>query len=111
MAWGWLRLVVLLSCGSMLVHELRYLAAYGDAAGVALSEHGHGYLALVMPLAGVLLAAVSGHLLWLFAGRRPEALGARRRMTAATFTLALLSIYTGQEWLEGVLASGHPGDL
>lgn len=110
MAWSRLRLVVLLSFGSMLVHELRYLAAYGDAADAALSEHGHAYLDLVIPLAGLLLAAVSGQLLWLFAGRHPGASGARRPM-AATLTLALLSIHTGQEWLEGALASGHPGGL
>ncbi|CAA9477852.1 MAG: hypothetical protein AVDCRST_MAG69-566 [uncultured Solirubrobacteraceae bacterium] len=111
MAWSRLRLVVLLCFGSMLVHELRYLAVYGDAADAALSEHGHGYLAVLMPLAGLLLAAVSGHLLWLVAGRRPGALCARRPVTAATLTLALLGIYTGQEWLEGMLAAGHPGGL
>jgi hypothetical protein len=106
-----LRVVGLLGFGSLLVHELRYRVAYGDAADATLSAHGHAYLAVVTPLVGLLLAALSGHFLWAVAARRGGAFRAQRRTTAAVFTLVLLSIYTGQELLEGMLASGHPGWL
>jgi hypothetical protein len=106
-----LRLVALLCSGALAVHELRYLAGYGGAADEALSDHGHAYLAAVMPLLALLLAALFGHFMWGLAGRREGGWSAGRCTTALAFAGALLAIYTGQELVEGLLAPGHPEGL
>src|SRR5215218_3807227 len=45
-----LRAMALLAPGTLAVHELRYLAAYGGDAQPSLDHQGHAYLAALTPL-------------------------------------------------------------
>lgn len=110
-----LRPIALLAAGSLALHELRYAYGYGARSRTALAEHGHGYLAAVEGLAVLLaLAAVAGLGLALVRAR----LGGGRSGSAGSFghiwlgsSAALWTIYVLQEWLEGLLAPGHPAGL
>ena len=102
-------MAVLLGTGSLVVHETRYLLASGHGTGHGAS--GHGYLTVLIPLVGLLLAAAAAHFTWSLATRRPELLKLGRRRTAGFFASALLMIYVGQESVEGILAPGHPDGL
>ena len=98
------------------VHQLRYLLAFGPAASAELQRQGHSYLHSVAPWIVVALAWAAGAFL--------SALG--RAMSGHTsvprYGLSLLAlwlvcatslvvIYSGQEFLEGLLATGHPAGL
>ena len=48
------RAVALHTAGSIMVHELRYVAAYGRHADQALMEQGHSYFPLLGSLAIIL---------------------------------------------------------
>ena len=110
------RVASLLSLGSLAVHELRYLLAYGDRAGHALAQQGHGYLS---DLGGALTAlGLGGLLATLFAGALlPQARRARGSRSAAfgraaaLYALALAATFCVQELAEGALAAGHPEGL
>ena len=102
-----LRCAAWLLAGSLAVHELRYLFAFGDGASQRLGETGHGYLTLLMPVATMALAFVAGRAIV-----RPGAEPTRSwRATWALLAAALLGIYTVQELAEGWLAAGHPNGL
>ncbi|MFN8159454.1 MAG: hypothetical protein U0R52_00200 [Solirubrobacterales bacterium] len=103
----------LVALGAFALHQLRYLAGYGSAAGAELAHQGHGYLAGATPvlaalalsglLAGPLRAALRR------AGPAPRGAGPlalRRR--ALLFGLAMLAVLCFQESLEGALSAGHP---
>jgi hypothetical protein len=96
------------------VHHLRYVIAYGADATGALQSQGHAYLGALAPLLVVTFAAAVGGFLGKLAERWNGAEAERsvrtRRLWFAA-TLALIAVYAGQESLEGVLASGHPGGL
>jgi hypothetical protein len=99
-----LRAGALLAAGSLAVHELRYLLAYGDPAAVG----GHGYLAFVAPLVAVALAIACG--VWLaHVGRGSSA--PARTLTWLRASAALLGVYVVQETVEALAAAGHPGLL
>jgi hypothetical protein len=114
--WPKLRGLSLLAAGSVLVHELRYVAGYGGDAGEALAEQGHSYLPWFEALASVLLVTA----LWRFGaallrasrGAGPE-LGAAPRFgpTWLASSLALAAVYTAQEGFEGTFAPGHPAGV
>ena len=108
---------MLISVGALGVHELRYLIAYRGSAAHELSVQGHGYLRLVTPLVvGALVLAIAS-----FAGRLLRAVGGggpggepvlpSLRRTWALLSAVLVTIYVCQEWIEGMLASGHPGGV
>jgi hypothetical protein len=109
-----LRAGALIAASALALHELRYLAGYGDRAGQAIAEQGHSYLpaagalvALALALAGVQLAGVlSGALRGSTDERR-----APFPLVWALASAALLAIYAGQEITEGLLAAGHPAGL
>ena len=109
-----LRAGALIAAAALALHELRYLAGYGDRAGQAIAEQGHSYLpaagglvALALALAGVQLAAVlSGALCGPADERRPPF-----AVVWALASAALLAVYAGQELTEGLLAAGHPAGL
>ncbi|HEX6459829.1 MAG TPA: hypothetical protein VF032_12985 [Thermoleophilaceae bacterium] len=115
---GWrIRAGALIALGALGVHDIRYLLAYGSGAGHELSLQGHGYLRLATPLvAGLVVLAAAA-----FAARvmRAYAVGeeGERRALPSTrrlwgFASALLvCVYASQEWVEGTLASGHPGGI
>jgi len=103
---------VLLPAAAFAVHQLRYELAYGSRSGAALAAQGHGYQNSLAPWVVLLLALGLGAFLARFAHAaqgRPS-MGDRRSF-AAVFAIAwalLLSMYSVQEWLEGVFAVGHP---
>ena len=108
--------VALLPGAAMAVHQLRYLLAYGGGADQALSEQGHAYLSSMTPWVVFLCAAALGA----FLGRLARAwrLGEAEEHSAASplvvwvaAATGLIALYTGQELLEGLLASGHPPGL
>ena len=99
----------LLLAANVVVHELRYLLAYGDEAPEVLSHEGHGYLNAVTPLLGLIAAFALARLLVRTAAsipvttRRP-----RLRVMWPACSAALFGLYCSQELLEGVLFGGHP---
>ncbi len=109
------RAIALLPLAALGVHQLRYRLAFGDEAGHELAAQGHTYLASLTPLLALAAAAGAAELLVRLArawrggdgGPRPVPFA---RLVAAT-AAALVAIYAGQELLEGLLASGHPGGL
>jgi hypothetical protein len=113
------RTAALIALGAFVVHQLRYLAGYGDAAGSELARQGHGYLTGALPiLAAFLLSAVAAGLLRAALGRHsvpPAGRPGRRRDTvgrrAGLFAAAIIVVFCSQESLEGALSAGHPGGL
>lgn len=108
-----LRITAGLSAGALAVHELRYRLAYGNDAAAALQHQGHAYLNVATPVIGMVLACLLGHLLHSLCARTERHGGpAPSRLVAGVgFASGLLAIYTAQELLEGVLATGHPPGL
>ncbi len=108
--------VALLPPAAFVVHELRYVLAFGGAAGVELQRTGHSYLHSVVPWLVLLLALVVGGFLRAlaraFSGQHSVA---RYSMSFAGLWLAcsacLVAIYVSQEFLEGLFATGHPAGL
>ena len=105
-----LKTSALIALGAFAVHQLRYLAGYGDSAGTALGAQGHAYLAALMPVLVVLAASsVLGAIVAVALSRRP---GAPSRGPGWAFcAAALLVVFGVQETTEGLLSSGHPGGL
>lgn len=115
-----LRSIALLVAGSLALHDLRYAFGYGSRARAALVEHGHGYLTAFEGLAVLLaLAAVAGLGLGLLRARlgdgQPGSPGSHSPGAFGHVWLgsgaALWTIYVVQEWLEGLMAAGHPAGL
>jgi hypothetical protein len=105
--------VGLLPPAALAVHELRYLLAYGGSASIELQRQGHSYLHSVVPwivLVGALV--VGGFLRALGRAFSGHTSGHRLTISFAGLWLAcaacLIVIYAGQEFLEGLLATGHP---
>jgi len=108
--------VALLPAAAFVVHQLRFLLAFGGTAGVELQRTGHSYLHSVVPWIVLLIALTAGGFLRA-AGR---ALAGQRSLPSyalslsglwALCALALIAIYVTQELLEGLLATGHPAGL
>jgi hypothetical protein len=104
---------------TVLVHQLRYLLAYGPGAGHELVEQGDAYTRSLVPwLAAVLLPLFLGGLV-LAVARSARARGATRAVAAGEVSpprssvlwagafAALLAGYVAQESLEVVLGSAH----
>jgi len=110
---AWSRLAVL-PAAAFAVHQLRYKIAFGGASGHVEAETGHAYLGSVLPW--VLLAAAFAIMAGV--GRLcsgPGAAGAGRRRSPLRLWLGLVVLlvatFAAQEYVEGLLASGHPGGL
>lgn len=96
------------------LHELRYLLAFGDQTTSVLERTGHGYLAAVVPVCGVVLAAGLSWCLLQAAVGPTQAAGHRsmsRRRFWVLASAALLVIFVGQELVEGWTSTGHPDGL
>jgi hypothetical protein len=106
--------IALLPPAAYAVHQLRYMLAYGSAAGPELRETGHSYLHSVVPWLVMLIALAAGCFL-VRVGRafaRPATPRAVTLSFAATWLVcagALVAIFACQETLEGWFAAGHPG--
>jgi hypothetical protein len=113
--WPKLRAASLVAAGSIVVHELRYVAAYGGSAGEALSEQGHSYTPFLEALTTLLVIVALGRFGLSVMNARRGVVAERR---PATFMLlwmrasaALALVYTFQEGFEGTFAPGHPSGL
>jgi hypothetical protein len=112
-----MRAGALIAVGALGVHDLRYLLAYHGHAGQELALQGHAYLRFVTPLlAGLLVlaaAAFASRLMRAYAaGEGDAALRMPSTRRVWLFASALLvAVYSSQEWLEGLLAEGHPGGI
>src|SRR5215212_7529498 len=103
-----LRCFALLGAPALALHELRYLIAYGDDAGRALDEQGHGYLGTVAVLVALaVVASLATLVAALVRGGGPAARARSWRVRWPAASGALLVVYTAQELAEGMLASGH----
>lgn len=105
------RFAALLAVGALALHQLRYVVADGPHAAAALERTGHAYLGtLLAPLLAVAVALVVVSFARAALDRAPTRVRLAGRYVAA-FTGGLLAIFSAQELLEGVLASGHPAGL
>lgn len=98
------------------VHQLRYWLAFGSRAGLMLSAQGHSYLHSVVPWIILLVALTVGFFVRAL-GRAFHGQASLSGYTVSFSALwvlcaaALVGIYMTQEFLEGLLATGHPGGL
>jgi hypothetical protein len=110
--WG-LAQAGLLAPAALAVHELRYVLAYGGGAGVVLQRQGHSYLHSVVPWLVLVCALILGGFLRAL-GKAFSGQTSAVRLTLSfaglwvACTACLVAIYAGQEFLEGLLAVGHP---
>jgi hypothetical protein len=108
--------LALVPAAAFAVHQFRYLIAFGDLAGPQLQRTGHSYLHSLAPWLVLLLALAAGGFLralgQAFAGQKSVP---RYTVSLATLWIAcsvsLVVIYVGQEFLEGLFATGHPAGL
>lgn len=101
---------------ALLVHQLRFMLAFGSGSGAELQRTGHSYLHSLVPWIVLLLALAAGG----FLRAVGRAFARQSSLPRYTFSLAglwvlcsvcLLSIYVVQEGLEGWFATGHPAGL
>jgi hypothetical protein len=105
-----LRATGLLAIGAIVLHQAGY--RLGGAGHGALGGHGHGY----MPMAIALAVVVLGFACFNFAGSLWRALHGVHddpappsfRRLWPTFSIALLMVFSLQEWIESWVAPGHP---
>jgi len=96
------------------VHQFRYELAYGSQAGVVLRETGHSYLHSIVPWLVALVGIAAGAFLTrvgrAFATRTsPREFSLSFSALWALCALTLVAIFSCQETLEGIFATGHPG--
>lgn len=98
------------------VHQLRFWLAFGNGASAELARQGHSYLHSLAPWIVLLLGVAAGSFLWA-AGRAlaGQTSAPRYGLSLAGLWLAcslcLVAIYTAQEFLEGLFATGHAAGL
>ena len=110
-----LRAAALLAAGAYVVHQLRYLFAYGGHSHEQLGSQGNAYLAALAPMLALLAALAAVEFLAKAARARStpcstEALPRTSRLWALSSGW-LLVVYVAQEWIEGQLAPGHPAGV
>jgi hypothetical protein len=106
--------VALFPFAAAAVHQLRYQLAFGADASRELADQGHAYLHELTPWIVLAVAAGAGGLIGRLARAWRSGESERGRCLVVLWGLtsaALFSIYVGQEFLEGLLAGGHPQGL
>jgi hypothetical protein len=78
--------IALLPAAAMLVHQLRFMLAFGSGAGLELARQGHSYLHSLAPWIVVLLAVAAGG----FLSALGRALGGQRSLPSRTLSFAAL---------------------
>jgi hypothetical protein len=100
-----LRHVTLIAGGAIAVHELSYLAGFGTAGSHAPTDH--SYVAALLPALAIVAAlALFATVERGVAGRRTRPASPRTRVL--TYAAAILSLFLGQETVEGLLAGADP---
>jgi hypothetical protein len=105
-----LRAIAVIAAGSAAIHQARYAIGYGASAGTELASHGHGYLAVAVPVVvAALVFSMAALLMRLARGRRAaDAHGPFAALwIGAAGSLAL--IFTIQESIEGAGPVAHGG--
>jgi hypothetical protein len=97
-----LRTSALIALGAFAVHQLRYLAGDGDAAGGQV----HSYLAEALP---VLIVLAASSALGATAAALSTGSTTRRSAGWTSCTVALLLIFAAQETAEGLAPFAHRG--
>jgi hypothetical protein len=106
----------LMPVAALIVHQLRYVLAFGGHAQIMLVRQGHTYLHSLVPWVVLLIGVGVGAFLWAL-GR---ALAGQRTVPRYGLSLVglwivcsgcLVAMYVTQELLEGVFATGHPVGL
>ena len=103
----------LVPVAALAVHQLRFMLAFGGSAGAELKQTGHSYLHSLVPWIVLLVGISFSVFLWAFgqavAGKRSAS---KRGLSFVALwfvcALCLLAVYCTQEFLEGLLATGHP---
>jgi hypothetical protein len=101
---------------AMAVHQLRYQLAFGGGAGMELQRQGHAYLHSLVPWAVLGLGLAVGAFLSAV-GRALAGQTSASRYGISLLGLwlicsaCLITIYAGQELLEGLVATGHPAGV
>ena len=108
--------LLLVPAAALIVHQLRYTLAYGSQAGTQLADTGHSYQHSLVPWAvGTLGVGVSMFLRRAARALRTGETGRFEPRSAralwALATVGLLAVYSLQESLEELFASGHPTGL
>lgn len=108
--------IALVPVAVLVVHEIRYLLAFGDGAGAELDARGHGYVGQVIPPLALACAVALGAFLVRLGQAWQTGSGDRRgRRTLGGLWLAaavgLLAIHSGQELLEALIAQGRAPSL
>jgi hypothetical protein len=109
------RAFAVLTGAALALHQLRYLLAYGGQSEKQLGLQAHAYLALIFPLAVVLVAvavlAFGVSMLRAHRAMRGEPGLPTGLALWARSSCILLGVYGLQEWLEGELGHGHPSGI
>jgi hypothetical protein len=101
---------------ALAVHQLRFFLAFGSKGSDQLAETGHSYLHSLTPWLMLLVALGCGAFVGRLARARRsgDADSARHPGLVGLWLVAaaaLVVIYAGQEFLEGLFATGHPTGL
>ena len=108
--------LLLVPAAAFAVHQLRYSLAYGSRANAELAAQGHSYMHSLVPwlilTLGIGFSAFIRRAVVAASTGEPGRFGRRSPVTLwALTTVGLLAIYSVQESLEELLASGHPTGL
>src|SRR4051794_18402938 len=106
-----LRATALVAVAALALHELRYLIGYGGGTPEVLASQGHGYLPAAGALAGALLGVAAAQLTGRVLHGQGEKAAPRLGVAWLWASVVLLTIFVGQESLEGLLSSGHPDGI
>ena len=68
----------LVPAAALLVHELRFMLAFGGGAGSELARQGHSYLHSLVPWIVLLIGVAVGGFLWALEGKHDESAGVGR---------------------------------
>src|SRR6202044_1254738 len=105
--------LLLIPAAALIVHQLRFWLTYGSAADAQLTASGHSYQTSVVPWVVLMLGiGLSSFLRRATHAARSGETGPFVRLSPARLwaitTVGLIAIYTVQESLEELYASGHP---
>ena len=101
-----------MSAAALLVHQLRFMLAFGGGAGSELARQGHSYLHSLVPWIVLLIGVAVGGFLWALGRALRGHSGSGTRYTVSLVALwltcaaALLAIFAAQEFLEGCSPPG-----